>query len=374
MSRAVSPLTSVVLDFTRFCLAMAVACGHWTQQYFQEGWPDLTRLAVQAVGGFFVLSGFTIRLLTPAGKEFSPGSFFVERLSRLWSVALPAVGLTCVLDSAAYLIDRGYYLSGWGGGASHPIFRIVINLLFMSEFWGRDVELFSNSLFWSLSYEAGFYFLYWIYRSTSGNKRYVLTLLGCLLIGPNIVVLLVPWLAGVMFHDLFARIPLLPPRATIRKLLATVGALGVLVTALASAYLFTHGGAGLADALTEIVSREFARADAVFGRTLVGIQLRPGKIYGDVIVGAVEFWVFFSFAALLIKGLEGTHTIPSRLVGLGRRLGDFTFPLYLFHFPMFVLVGALGFYERRASFQKAAIFLGICAAIFVLSPLTTKLK
>lgn len=95
--------------------------------------------------------------------------------------------------------------------------RVLINALFASEFWGRDIELFSNSLFWSLSYEAGFYLLYWIFRSTGGAWRYALSLCGCALVGPNIVVMLVPWLGGVLIHDLTVR---LRPR-TARPSLAT---------------------------------------------------------------------------------------------------------------------------------------------------------
>src|SRR6478609_5001320 len=102
MGRKVPPVTSLVLDIARFVLALSVALGHWTQGYFQETWPDLTNGAIAAVGGFFVLSGYTIRLLTPAEQSFSGVNFFVERLSRLWSVALPALLLTVVLDLISY--------------------------------------------------------------------------------------------------------------------------------------------------------------------------------------------------------------------------------------------------------------------------------
>ena len=45
------PGASAALDVARFMLALCVAAAHWTQPYFQDGWPDITRLAVAAVGG-----------------------------------------------------------------------------------------------------------------------------------------------------------------------------------------------------------------------------------------------------------------------------------------------------------------------------------
>jgi peptidoglycan/LPS O-acetylase OafA/YrhL len=367
----VSPLTSLVLDVTRFSLAFAVAWGHWTQPYFQEGWPDLTRPAVAAVGGFFVLSGFTIRLLTPRGVAFTPSSFFVERLSRFWSVALPAIALTLVLDFSSYLINRAYYIDGWGESTSLPLWRVVVNVLFASQVWGRDIELFSNSLFWSLSYEAGFYFLYCLFRSTDGHARYPLALCGCILVGPNIALMLVPWLGGVLLYDVSAGIR---PRARAGQLLlAGAGSLGLLLTLLA-VLIFRHDVAQFARALTVAVREGFTWADGSVDGPWLGLQLGARRIEGDLISGAGLFWIVLLFTMILIRGIDRALTVPPRLVRLARRLGDFTFPLYLFHFPLFVFVGALALYDRHSSAQKTVVFAAVCALIFMSYPATTALK
>ena len=45
--------------------------------------------------------------------------------------------------------------------------------------------------------------------------------------------------------------------------------------------------------------------------------------------------------------------------------------MYLFHFPIFVFCGALGFYDRHSTIQKIGVFVGICCLIFLTAPLTT---
>ena len=60
-TRRLSASSSLVLDVVRFGAALVVAFGHVTQHYFSKGWRDFTGHAVEAVGVFFVLSGFVIR-------------------------------------------------------------------------------------------------------------------------------------------------------------------------------------------------------------------------------------------------------------------------------------------------------------------------
>ena len=61
-------------------------------------------------------------------------------------------------------------------------------------------------------------------------------------------------------------------------------------------------------------------------------------------------------------------------VSIGRRLGEFTFPLYLLHFPLFVLCGAIGFYDRHSAIQKVATFAAVCVLIFTVAPASTAFK
>lgn len=361
MGRNVPPVTSLVLDIARFALAMSVAVAHWTQGYFQDSWPDLTNAAIAAVGGFFVLSGYTIRLLTPAGQSFSGPSFFVERLSRLWSVALPALLLTIVLDSISYVFGRDYYMKYWGIFTTHPWFRIAVNVGFVSQCWGWDIKPFSNSPFWSLSYEAGFYVLYGLFRMLGGWQRWTALLAVGLLLGPNVLLMLLVWLGGVVLYDLTDRVPLRTWSLGLR--IATA----VVVTSLLVWFAFGPAP-GLARELTLGVNAGFASAQASLG--LPGpFRLDPRRIDGYLLLGAVGFWLLFAVLLPLCRALDHRVTIPKGLLRAGRAAGNFTFPLYLLHFPLFVLLGSLQLYDRTSVLERVFWFLVVCAVIVASSPL-----
>jgi peptidoglycan/LPS O-acetylase OafA/YrhL len=153
--RVIDPNISIFLDLTRFLLALAVAFGHWTQPASQDGW----KMAVAAVGGFFILSGFTIRMVT-SHKRFRLSQYCSDRLSRLWSVVLPALVITFVLDFLSHRINPQYYLDNWGMYTSNPLYRFVINTGFIAQLWNLDISPLSDRPFWSLSYEVWFYIVF----------------------------------------------------------------------------------------------------------------------------------------------------------------------------------------------------------------------
>jgi peptidoglycan/LPS O-acetylase OafA/YrhL len=115
----------------------------------------MTEVAVIAVGGFFVLSGYTIRSFSPSVDEFDARSFFVDRATRLLSVTLLALVATLALDTYSSAVAPGWYNHNWG--SNHPVLSMVANVLLLNQVWGFDVSPLSNSPFWSLGYEAGFY-------------------------------------------------------------------------------------------------------------------------------------------------------------------------------------------------------------------------
>jgi hypothetical protein len=61
-------------------------------------------------------------------------------------------------------------------------------------------------------------------------------------------------------------------------------------------------------------------------------------------------------------------------VSKARQLGEFTFPLYLFHFPLLALLASLGAYNRASSIQKVVLFCVVCGVCFALTPATAALK
>ena len=119
-----SPLRLDKLDFVRGVAALAVLLGHLRAFIFVEHAAVASRNAVtevfygltgfghQAVVVFFVLSGFLIGGAVQgrfATNRWSFGEYVLRRMTRLWLVLLPALGLTLGLDLL------GSWMSGGAG-------------------------------------------------------------------------------------------------------------------------------------------------------------------------------------------------------------------------------------------------------------------
>ena len=336
---SISPLLSVVLDATRLGLSLMVVVGHWTQRYFQTEWPDLTAFAVAAVGGFFVLSGFTIRMIYPSSDGFSLRKYMSERLSRIFSVTILALVLTLVLDTISSSVNPGYYSEHWGRQADQPLLRSLINLLGVSQVWGMDVAPLSNSPFWSISYELGFYvvFGFWLagYRWLAAATLVVL--------GPNIAVMFAFWLTGVAAYELCCRNP-------VRLWMAVTLAVTGVVAGLA---IYAFGG--------PIIDDFFA-------------SLGVGRARVSRVLGASCAMFFAIYVPLIWLANRVQFRIPDRWMRRARWLGNMTFPLYLLHFPAFVLIGALGLHDRSSDVQKVGLLVLVIALIGLTAPLTDRIK
>ena len=334
---------SVALDIARFLLALCVAAAHWTQSYFQDGWPDITRLAVAAVGGFFVLSGFTIRLIT-VGAPFRLDDYFVKRLARLWSVILPAL-----LDSISARIDPSFYLANWHW--DFPLLGLIANAVFITQNWGMDITPLSNGPFWSIGYEAWFYALYGLALA----RKPPWAVGAAILAGPNIWFLAVLWLLGIGVYELTARAST-RPRMTV-LLCAAVLFLVIDVVVLATRWGYVHRGYDC------LLSAYFGFFHVAVARVGMGFSLAAGAV---------------TFAAVMLTLLAAIELVsprvPERMTKAARALGEFTFPLYLLHFPLFVLCASVGFYDRHSWVEKVLVFLTVCFLISFAVPLTDRFK
>jgi peptidoglycan/LPS O-acetylase OafA/YrhL len=106
-------------------------------------WPDLFPNSLfdfpghHAVIVFFVLSGFVISYTTDR-KDRTFGVYVINRLTRLWSVVIPAL----LLGALIIPIVAGNPVSDAPpsplGLAVSTGIRSALNLFFVSEFWGLD--------------------------------------------------------------------------------------------------------------------------------------------------------------------------------------------------------------------------------------------
>jgi peptidoglycan/LPS O-acetylase OafA/YrhL len=103
------PSLSMYLDCVRIFSALLVFIHHASYPRFGGEW--LLRVGGEAVIVFFVLSGFVVSYAAEA-KERTSAQYIAGRLSRLWSVAIPAILCTILMDFIGRRIaPRDFYPS-----------------------------------------------------------------------------------------------------------------------------------------------------------------------------------------------------------------------------------------------------------------------
>jgi len=320
-----------------------VACGHLTQASFSSGTKDLTNQAVAAVAIFFVLSGFMIRYITRTRVRHAR-TYIVDRASRIYSVVIPALLLTIVLDAISYRINPAYYLHYWGGTSDHPIVRVALNLTFLSQAWFHSVSPLSNSPFWSLGYECLYYAVYGVAFYSSGRAKWFGLILIFLLIGPIVFLLFPIWLLGAVAYDVFAEGKLTSNGAIRMTTMVLLALTGVLGTGWAIQRL----------------------------HLLAAHRLLTGRV--NILIDGVGV-IFGAVLPACCWGVQRLHFDEKQwFVVAIRQLANSTFTLYLMHFPLLVLVGAAIPYNHGSWPARIAILCGLVAFSVAITPSLDRLK
>jgi len=192
---------SFYLDITRALAAFAVLLYHFSHPLFTGGryqpFHDLG-LGPDAVIAFFVISGFLIAFRVDT-KNKTLSAFARSRLTRLMSVLLPALILGFIIDRSGAQIFPGIYESVSYNPTTlfQQLFR---GLTFSTEWYWDPIRLGTNVPLWSLSYEMAYYAVFAIAVFLRGHLRIVLMLGLCVLVGPNILLLLPCWYMGVWLY------------------------------------------------------------------------------------------------------------------------------------------------------------------------------
>ncbi|TLM76966.1 acyltransferase family protein [Microbulbifer harenosus] len=192
---------SVYLHYLRFTAALIVLLSHFGYPRFSEGrwaWVRDFNLGSDAVIVFFVLSG----LLIAHAADRTSGSlkqFSFDRITRLISVALPALILGFALDRlGAYISPEGYDF--WYYNPLSLPETLLRGLTFSNEWTGMVTRMGTNGPYWSLSYEAAYYALFAVSLYLRGTRRVLLLTAGTLIFGPNVLLLMPTWLMGVALY------------------------------------------------------------------------------------------------------------------------------------------------------------------------------
>ena len=198
---------SLYLDLTRFLAALVVALSHWAYPRLTDGNYIFIRelnIGGDAVMFFFVLSGLVIAY-TAQVKDVTGKHYAFSRITRIYSVAVPALLLTIILDRIGLSINPASYDGFWYKDA--PIWKqLLLGLTFTNEWGSKGLRLGTNGPYWSLSYEVFYYLIFGLV--VFWRSKYQPFVLVALMVaaGPVILLLFPAWIAGVVvYHKFIAR-------------------------------------------------------------------------------------------------------------------------------------------------------------------------
>jgi peptidoglycan/LPS O-acetylase OafA/YrhL len=332
---------SLMLDIIRVAAAMVVALAHITQPYFSTGWPDLTRYAEGAVAIFFVLSGFVIRHVTTR-RTATLSHYLNDRLSRIYSVAIPALAFTVGVLFISRRANPSFY-APWL--FKHPLSLILQNLVFCGQLWDRHRDPLSNLPYWSINYEFAYYLAYGCFFYLAGARRWISLAVICAFFGYHVLYLSPLWIAGCLIHDLYQK-GATGPGATpfLRRFIPLFC---TCVVCLPGLYLLSDRWYFLAAPFgTKFHSpiEQFLRSQGI---------LPSAYLFGILWTVLFMGLLFFSRKFAIARSSDLARSI--------RFISDGTFPIYLFHFPLYVLIAACIPYNHGNPWAKILIFL---AAVF----------
>ncbi len=197
----ISRNASVALDLLRGAAALTVFLHHTDMFDLDAGALAWFRRDVghSAVVIFFVLSGYVIASTLPSGGGAL--EYAIRRAARIYSVAIPALILTLLLD---------FVMVHWGLAPDVPVYQLhrawiylPIALTFTGHFWNLSEPAFSNTPYWSLTYEVWYYVLFAIAVFGRGVTRWALLFAILFAMGPKLWLLLPTWAGGVLIAHLW---------------------------------------------------------------------------------------------------------------------------------------------------------------------------
>lgn len=330
---------SIYLDLFRFIAAVLVFMSHVPRfsdfNLWQLGW-----LGHEAVILFFVLSGFVISFVVFDKKE-DARSYFINRASRIYSIAFPAVLFSALL----YFIGLEINPEAMSLFKDEPLqitWTFFAALTFINQSW-YPTTVFSNTPYWSLGYEVLYYVLFGLAIFTRGIKRILLGGITLLIMGPSIVLYLPIWLAGVGCYFIIKRDVL---TRTSSLLLLAISAVGFLFFSVESIQEAINGS------VIALVSEDLS------------VFLLPSA---NMFASDYLLTFFVSLHVVCMHSIACRHQLFNLATEkVVRMFSKHTFGLYLFHMPILYFVSAvIPFESMPTAHLLTAWFITPAAAILL---------
>jgi peptidoglycan/LPS O-acetylase OafA/YrhL len=336
--RRLSEPVSLYLDVIRLGAATLVFLSHIGLQAVSGGflW-QLHAYGTVAVVIFFVLSGYVV-----AFASDRPGvtgqDYFVARLSRMYSVALPAIVLSVLLFELSAGVLPNELVAGWDIGTLS--LHVIASALFLNHAWGLWLEPPLDVPYWSLSFEMAFYILFGVWRFCRPDWRIAGVVLIAALFGPRIVAMFPMWLLG----------------------LACYRAGQSLSVGRRVGWLMTVGSAGIIVALATV-------------RYDTGIFTGASGMMQHSLVQIAEDYLVACLFALHIVGVSAVASDFAWITRFRRAIrwsAGATFSVYLFHHPILLVLSAWLPWPKPSWVFRATLILGTVAIVFALAEVTER--
>jgi peptidoglycan/LPS O-acetylase OafA/YrhL len=332
--------TSTYLDATRFLAACFIFLHH-LNDWSGKAIPVFAPMQSQAVIVFFVLSGYVIGFVVDV-KEKQLADYTISRLSRIYSVALPALVATFMLEIIGSLVVPASYGAFSSLSFSDLGLQFAAGLLFLNEVWGHHISVGSNNPFWSLGYEVPYYIAFAGYTFVPGKWKWVLPLVVLAAYGPRVAVLAPVWLLGFASY-----------RIASRERLTSMAGWWLLIGS-TIAWIAFYAGIYV----------------GVVPSTVVPVYWHRWELAEDYLVGAL-------FAANII----GFHAVSAFFLPLTERcrrpvhwVAGATFTLYLFHYPISKFLRSVLPWQMNRPADMVGLTLVVFVLIFAVAEVTERRK
>jgi peptidoglycan/LPS O-acetylase OafA/YrhL len=312
-SQPLPALFSASLDLMRLIAAMGVFVSHLCRPEYSTAlgrYQPFVGDGHEWVVVFLVISGFVVAHSTMS-RKIPLVQFAVKRLTRLWSVLLPALAVTAGVEIALRFQSGNSF--GWLDEAMVFLARNGLTALFLNEVWFLSAAPALNKPLWSISYEFWFYAFF--AAAVFPRKRAAkLAWCGAVLAaaGPKIALLLPCWCSGVFLWSLTRTNAPTVSRPSRIALLASVVLLCV---------AWSFAPAWRVELFPEAQSLWFSRW-----------FLSDWLISGFLVIALM---------LLHFETFRRHSSAAASAAGLLRRAADHTFAVYAFHFPLLSLTSAI---------------------------------
>lgn len=305
---------STALDLVRFIAALLVFFHHSEHLLKDKSLSIIASFGHDSVILFFLLSGFVIGYISDT-KEHTLIQYTIARISRLYSVVIPALLLTYILVFfGLYFFSKDYQQfigTDWA--------EVLVNsVFFLNQSWVGGGSVPTNDPYWSVCYEAWYYLIFGAAYYLSGIERVVVLLVFSIVAGVKILLLMPIWLIGFLCYKYHSNI--LPHRKfgyfTLFASCAT--------------YIFIRF-LNFDDVLYGFTS-------SIFGEDYLNSRLGFSKRFvPDFVIAILFVYMFYGFYMLR----EDVEIPLSKFRPIITFLSSYTFSLYLFHMPLLVFLSKL---------------------------------